>query len=1324
MDTTARIDYQSLQPSQLMAAVTQTKELRERDQLISAILNKTLAAKTATEKAKLWPSAEMLEREKDSGLYPDPADPMFAARLYQKREFYEARAIAASVANGTVDACASASAEKLFELTPIQRIVARFMNPLTPYKGLLLFHGVGVGKTCSAVTIAEQFLEVNPSNKVIVLVPQALQDNFKNTIFDTNLTPSAQKLVWNSEGYWTAPRQCTGTSYLDRLNLTENPDPREVVYKIKEDIRKRYVVTGYQAFANYIRDTFNSNIPEGLTDAVARRTIENELLRKLFTDHLIIVDEAHNLRDLVEDTQGPITTTVDTVTGATTEIAENKAGKALNPYLKRIVLNAEGLRMVLMTATPMYNSSPEILLLLNYLLMNDSKSERTAMKIDEIFTQDGEIRDDKAQQRLERAARAYVSYMRGENPYTFPLRMKPREVENIIGRWPSIAATSNPMRFTDSEAAAIDSLPIQFTVPIAESPVDRLLRDSTKRGHRTTAPVTDEDVEGQMLLGDAPLSDTMLDGRMQMANLTYPNQMYGIEGFDFHFSRTVGRGAGHNLHLFSPKPSFNIDSVFAGDALRAHAPKIHTIVEKVRKSKGICFIYSRYIKAGAIPLAIALERIGFQRKLADGSIAPLLKGVSHVPPICAICSEPQHADTETHSFTPACYVLLTSVGEISPGFSGLVGQAASWPSDNPNGPRGSNVRVVIGSQVASEGLDLKCIREVHILDSWYHLNRADQIIGRAIRYCSHSALPVEERNCTIYLHATLLEENALGPAMETADMYAYRLAIGKAQKIGKVQRLLKRHAWDCNLELEAITFAGLPTRRQIDSQGNVRETYDINDQDFTTYCDYQTCNHQCAITIAQSDIQLDNSTFSVSDARRLILAKHDVVRRLFDTQIMIPETIVQQIFADLPEEIVSESLMELLDGQRFKLTRPDGVFGFLVKKAGYLVFQPAAIHDTEIPITMRYAKSFQMLRHTMVPQYPVFQHLQPARAPPRIPLPTPVKPTTVKTAAPTAGPTVGPTPPTAGPTVGPTPGPTPTAGPAATAGPGPTELTAIDPIDESLLDKWDQWVIYVKNESERTRRPDGLQLSAELWQWILINFKSIPNITQIAYQWWFDKNMPYVEQRQLLEYAITNPTERPELQELLKPNIYINKSITAYQVFNPALQVVEYYSFNTKFGGFKLVSSVMADVLRKELTPTPVKIPEAIGALIGFLSTSKGKTVFKTLDINKKSTGQAPGAECDSSSNLEVHHAKVLTLYSKIQTSDPELAALLPSATPIDPSLKKRTFTDITSFYMLTHLSLCLYLELLTRIMDARALDGKRWFLNAVNASVAGLKGR
>ena len=41
-----------------------------------------------------------------------------------------------------------------FETAPHQLFLKNFMHKESPYKGILLFHRVGVGKTCSAITIA------------------------------------------------------------------------------------------------------------------------------------------------------------------------------------------------------------------------------------------------------------------------------------------------------------------------------------------------------------------------------------------------------------------------------------------------------------------------------------------------------------------------------------------------------------------------------------------------------------------------------------------------------------------------------------------------------------------------------------------------------------------------------------------------------------------------------------------------------------------------------------------------------------------------------------------------------------------------------------------------------------------------------------------------------------------------------------------------------------------------------------------------------------------------------------------------------------------
>ena len=73
----------------------------------------------------------------------------------------------------------------------------------------------------------------------------------------------------------------------------------------------------------------------------------------------------------------------------------------------------------------------------------------------------------------------------------------------------------------------------------------------------------------------------------------------------------------------------------------------------------------------------------------------------------------------------------------------------------------------------AEGLDFKFIRQVHILEPWYNMNRIEQIIGRGVRNLSHCLLPFEERNVEIYMHGSVLEEKK---DHEPVDIYIYTLA--------------------------------------------------------------------------------------------------------------------------------------------------------------------------------------------------------------------------------------------------------------------------------------------------------------------------------------------------------------------------------------------------------------------------------------------------------------------------------------------------------------------------------------------------------------------
>ena len=69
----------------------------------------------------------------------------------------------------------SEAKQKSFSLMVHQQIVRDYMNVYSPYRGLLLYHGLGAGKTCASIGIAEGLKDVK---QVIIMTPASLRMNY------------------------------------------------------------------------------------------------------------------------------------------------------------------------------------------------------------------------------------------------------------------------------------------------------------------------------------------------------------------------------------------------------------------------------------------------------------------------------------------------------------------------------------------------------------------------------------------------------------------------------------------------------------------------------------------------------------------------------------------------------------------------------------------------------------------------------------------------------------------------------------------------------------------------------------------------------------------------------------------------------------------------------------------------------------------------------------------------------------------------------------------------------------------------------------------
>ena len=144
---------------------------------------------------------------------------------------------------------------------------------------------------------------------------------------------------------------------INPTNLKGIPKER-IIIQIKSIINQYYMFQGYTELANLIKN--KTAVPENSGySAEDHKKIEIRNIRKFFNSRLIIIDEVHNIR--LSD--------------------ENKDWKTAQGLMK-LAKYCDNLRLLLLSATPMYNSYKEIIWLVNLMNMND---KRGTITVDEVF---------------------------------------------------------------------------------------------------------------------------------------------------------------------------------------------------------------------------------------------------------------------------------------------------------------------------------------------------------------------------------------------------------------------------------------------------------------------------------------------------------------------------------------------------------------------------------------------------------------------------------------------------------------------------------------------------------------------------------------------------------------------------------------------------------------------------------------------------------------------------------------------------------------------------------------------------------------------------
>ena len=472
----------------------------------------------------------------------------------------------------------------------------------------------------------------------------------------------------------------------------------------------------------------------------------------------------------------------------------------------------------------------------------------------------------------------------------------------------------------------------------------------------------------------------ILRSPVEALNISYPSDDFNPEtdNINYDIRLLVGKYGLRNIMNYSEdtKTGFEYKDdkphIFARDAIGNYSSKIKSICDNIYKSDGIILIYSFYIEGGVIPMALALESMGFTRY---GTKA---RSLFNNPPdgvraIDGITSRQRGEMRANETFFPAKYVVISGEAALSPDNIGDVKAASNEANFD-----GRFVKVIIISKSGTEGLDFKNIRQVHVLEPWYNINLTEQTIGRAVRNCSHKDLEFEKRNVQIFLHGSILTKT---PDVEAADIYMYRLSERKARYIGEVSRVLKENAVDCLLNIEQTNFTEekfdeklndepvpqILSSHSPETNTNIVIQYKIGDKNYSAVCDYMECVFSCKPGMNESQIGSRKDIFTdaiiTMNTDKIIQRIRDIFQEKFFYKRTAHGEKIQDISSDListinynkkyPIEAIDIALTQLIEDKNEYIRDKYGRYGRLVNIGSYYLFQPLEIDNPIIPIRDR-----------------------------------------------------------------------------------------------------------------------------------------------------------------------------------------------------------------------------------------------------------------------------------------------------------------------------------------------------------------------------------
>ena len=251
-------------------------------------------------------------------------------------------------------------------LFPHQQIVKDYLNMYTPYRGLLLFHGLGSGKTCSSIAIAEG---LKTEKQIIIMTPASLQVNYRNDLKKCGDEFYKRNQHWEFISVREVPEgergakiaqlsaalnistdmiKENGGAWMINVKNTRNNFP-DLSTEERQQLEAQLdvMIEAKYKFINY--NGLNRNKIAELTNNGKVNPFDNAV---------VIIDEAHRIVNSISNQLKNL---------KPTKSDDKKAKALISVQLYKYLQNADNARIILLTGTPIINYPNELAILFNIL---------------------------------------------------------------------------------------------------------------------------------------------------------------------------------------------------------------------------------------------------------------------------------------------------------------------------------------------------------------------------------------------------------------------------------------------------------------------------------------------------------------------------------------------------------------------------------------------------------------------------------------------------------------------------------------------------------------------------------------------------------------------------------------------------------------------------------------------------------------------------------------------------------------------------------------------------------------------------------------------